>query len=273
MFDNFSTIGKTHRTCEDYSISDKNFLIICDGCSSSKDTDLGSRLLAYSAKETIKKYSPSILNLEDNIFNRLVLSNVKYCLSVLNLPITVADSTLLIVTEHDEKYFTHFFGDGISFMKLKNGDVIIKEISYKENAPFYLTVYDDHTRTKQWLEFFPENIQEVKTATIKNGGGEGSLEQIPQYEYCAFEIDKNKVELIGIASDGLSSFINELGERINLIDVVKEVLSIKNYNGEFLKRRMIRMLKDYQAKGFTNYDDVSVAILVNREEEDEKQMP
>ena len=51
--DAFFSIGKTHMVCQDYARSGTTraghpYAIVCDGCSSSPDTDLGSRFLAMS---------------------------------------------------------------------------------------------------------------------------------------------------------------------------------------------------------------------------------
>jgi hypothetical protein len=56
--DVFSSIGKTHQVCEDYVMKgDKPFpyVILCDGCSSSRNTDVGARILANSMKMAIEK--------------------------------------------------------------------------------------------------------------------------------------------------------------------------------------------------------------------------
>ena len=50
------SIGKTHRVCEDYARAGllpdgRAFAIVSDGCSSSPDTDFGSRLMTIAAQE------------------------------------------------------------------------------------------------------------------------------------------------------------------------------------------------------------------------------
>ena len=49
--DTFYSTGKSHQVCEDYVVANCRYPIIClsDGCSSSKDTDVGSRLIVRSA--------------------------------------------------------------------------------------------------------------------------------------------------------------------------------------------------------------------------------
>ena len=56
-------IGKTHDVCEDFALTgtfedEKNtarYVIVSDGCSSSQNTDLGSRLLSFSIANELKK--------------------------------------------------------------------------------------------------------------------------------------------------------------------------------------------------------------------------
>ena len=62
-----------------------------------------------------------------------------------------------------------------------------------------------------------------------------------------------------ISSDGLKSFRNSSAQPILLMDVVREILAVKNYNGAFLQRRMTKMMKDFATKGIFATDDISVA--------------
>ena len=57
--DHYMTIGSSHQVCEDYIISGTEpfpYIILSDGCSSSKDTDIGARILAQCAKNYLTTF-------------------------------------------------------------------------------------------------------------------------------------------------------------------------------------------------------------------------
>ena len=62
--DHYFHIGKAHLTggkpCQDYAISqvyqDAAFALVCDGCSSGRHTDVGSRILGLSTLKALKQY-------------------------------------------------------------------------------------------------------------------------------------------------------------------------------------------------------------------------
>ena len=50
-------IGSTHALCQDYALArnDGPYVILSDGCSSSPDTDVGSRLLVKASEKIFKE--------------------------------------------------------------------------------------------------------------------------------------------------------------------------------------------------------------------------
>ena len=85
--------------------------------------------------------------------------------------------------------------------------------------------------------------------------------------------DKSIFDLVAIMSDGASAFerFNETNTgrepvSIPMADVLKEITSFKNYNGEFVQRRCQKALKQCRANGWQNMDDFSIgAIYVGAE--------
>ena len=61
QIDSYFTNGKVNKVCQDYVIHGETpvpYVILCDGCSSSKFTDVGARILAHSAKEALNVLKP-----------------------------------------------------------------------------------------------------------------------------------------------------------------------------------------------------------------------
>ena len=106
--DAYFEIGAAHTVCEDYAIAgsyeDLTYAILCDGCSSSQDTDVGARILAQVSQGVLKYlHNRKLLyNIEfltekfKEVFNELVLNKCMEVRQTLRLPQSAFDATLLV---------------------------------------------------------------------------------------------------------------------------------------------------------------------------------
>ena len=76
------------------------------------------------------------------------------------------------------------------------------------------------------------------------------------------------MEYIAIMSDGVHSFYetvltetSKINKSISYIDVLKELLTFKNYNKAFVQRRMNKFRKNCVKKNWANADDLSLAAI------------
>ena len=69
------------------------------------------------------------------------------------------------------------------------------------------------------------------------------------------------IELIAVFSDGVSQV-----DGMTWKEVVLDFLAMKNTNGDFVKRRLIRGIRDMKTKGKGPIDDVSAAMIYLEEE-------
>lgn len=280
MIDNFLTIGKGHEICEDYTImgdSPTPYLIISDGCSSSKNTDLGARILAHSFKKQFLAVD-SLEHLNLPFLGLTSLPEAKVLISLLNLNDSALDATLLFgyeIPKHNI-FAIICFGDGYIFTKNTEGIITIHEISYKQEAPYYLNIHGYsgyNNRKKQWEKDFPDNVRVDKVLKFNEQGECIENKEVKFKEkvhsldtYPIMHLNLGKFESIGIASDGIGSFLDYNGNKIPIYDCVKEILAFKIKKGQFLRRRMKKMLKDYAKKDIYAYDDISVAVLLPEKE-------
>jgi len=93
-------IGHSHHVCEDYALSGfyngLHYAIVADGCSASKDVDIGARVLAKSAEGVIRSvyehhYQPHYYW---DIVGKMIISNAQKTIRSLGVPDTALDSTL-----------------------------------------------------------------------------------------------------------------------------------------------------------------------------------
>ncbi len=236
-------IGSTHKVCQDYAthgeVWGNNYIIVADGCSSSPETDFGARLLAKSAiwrSPGAKQYPQSVIE-----------KAASHCVS-LGLSLQCLDSTLLIAVQAKEVVYIRMFGDGALGIVDKNGETKIYTVSFPSGAPLYPSYLLSVDRLKSYEDSFGLN-QVIDTYT----GDVGKREIRSDVSWLSLDIPVNDLKLVTLMSDGIFTFKGK--------DAVKDAMAFKSFNGEFVSRRMNRLLKDYSADGVVNTDDVSIAAM------------
>lgn len=257
--DHFMTIGSSHQVCEDYIISGTEpfpYIILADGCSSSKDTDIGARILAHCAK----KYLTTFHNLHEDCANKTLAYNMIYSakstLYLLGLHETCLDATLIIAFERDDEIVVWVYGDGNIIIKHRKSELEIINFDCN-NMPFYLSYYLNDERQQLWHN--RENAEvKINGTIIVDDEEPHTFYHSYDFERNMFEyrILKNEIEMLAITSDGIESF------DLNYVDIVRELVAFKNTNGEFVKRRCKRALKNFHKDGYEHYDDISFGAMI-----------
>jgi serine/threonine protein phosphatase PrpC len=269
--DDFLKIGYQHHICEDYVISgrtrdDMPYAILSDGCSSSRNTDVGARLLCHFAKRFISKFSENTIDVTDSEeIGQWVIHNAEVAARQMGLDRTSLDATLIVTYIANGNFYSHMYGDGMLILIPKieiDGKTDVREINYTSNAPFYLSYHIDPERFEQYRNI--ENNQKI--LTIDSGyGKEQHVFDHWRYPYTEV-LPISEYDFMMIASDGLQSFVQD-GERMSIVNgfmpSIVDIFNFKNTKGEFLKRRMgskrgaIKTLENtYKLKHF---DDISIA--------------
>lgn len=289
-------IGTTHEVCEDYALAQEiighfhnwneapdHIVLISDGCSSSPNTDIGSRIACECAKQSGKQVWDD---------KRSIIRQAEYLRNLLGLPRRCMDVTLLAANTEDDKIIIKTIGDGNIIVKTKDGNIHVVSMDYARSAPFYLNYVRWWKEEEEW-EKIPDNDYTVEYSRIKHNGiidGEDcySIETTKSSDCmftaehfipnCNFTLSpkenklvmkKEDVEWVALSSDGLQSFYEKvttetssMNESVWYIDIIIELFQIKNTNGKFVQRRLNKFKKACAKKNWYNADDVSLAILV-----------
>jgi len=263
--DIFFVKGKSHTVCEDYGISGQkgswHYLVASDGCSSSRDTDIGSRLLCLSAQNAIHEIEESFFNEEDiaviesYIFS-FILHKIKELMITLNLRRDLFDATLMIYLTNGSRSLFFIRGDGN--LVLRYSDVIeLHSFEYESGAPSYLS-YDLHRDFMNNYErqFEYPTMMCTTTSFGSMGQGEAKKRYIDNYNF-SMELDRTiNYESVSIASDGLLTFYNSSQENESIINVLEELTVFPSTKGSFVLRRMRKALKQFNARGIDYSDDL-----------------
>jgi len=269
--DSFYTIGKTHKICEDYVIHGNDpisYVILGDGCSSSPDTDVGVRLLVQTVKAELKA---GLGHLKPESMLKITNKEIKTICNALMIPYNSMDSSLVILKEHFD-YDTNkkmirliMAGDGIVIGKMKHRlqpDYTI--VSYEKEMPYYLSYALDKERNNEYDRIARRIDPNGHTKGINNGNG---IVYVPYWDLTVIDYPIEDYQYIMVASDGLNSFYKqETGDKWPLDITIKSLGMFKSVTGEFLKRRIKRILKDYEKEGIYHYDDLSIGIIYNLED-------
>lgn len=262
--DSFFTIGSTHKTCDDYSLSNiidygmldsSAFSAICDGCSGSNFTDTGARIIAKCAENATKYYLP-----DEKVFRTRVLSRIAFIRDELLLNKDALDATLLFAQADRSGYEIRAYGDG-SIIKIRNdGNIEFTLIEYPSGAPLYMNYYIDDERLGRYKKTFglqrkifrylitPIDFS-VKLEIDETGG--------PFVEY-----GNNDYKVIAVTSDGIASFMkfsNGSEYPADIVEIVRNLADFKSVKGEFIQRRMNGFKNYCQKNSLKHTDDFSIA--------------
>lgn len=284
-------IGKTHDICQDFALAnsvdeDMPFVIVSDGCSSSPNTDIGSRILSLTSthqlerivKETGKLYtfSPEVS----------IVQSQHVC-DALNISPRAVDATLLMATFTGGKTQIKVLGDGVVAIGTESGEIITINFDYVSGYPFYMSYLPEYS--KDFINWEKKYSECEITVSILNDDGieEYSIFDGKESLFCAStsrpEINIlgetwnkkinindhfNKMKWVTLMSDGVHTFYEAQNTDTSIVnmdigyrEVIKEALNFKNFNGKFMQRRLNRFLKLCQKNNWHHADDISFGTI------------
>lgn len=264
--DSFLEIGSSHKVCEDYIIHGNEpfpYIILSDGCSSSDNTEMGARILCHLAKQYLSYKKNQLLPFNSDNMGSWIIHNAELVARQLGLKLPALDATLIVAyyNQDSECIHTHFFGDGslIYFNNEING-VINTTFEYSNNAPYYLSYLVDEERNEQYHDLKCDQIWNVTTDNQKPYSMTQAYDHRP-----IITVPKKSSDFVMITSDGIDSFLHENpSERddISTRSIIGDMTNFKNKNGEFLKRRLKKQMKQYRDQNINHYDDLSVGVFL-----------
>jgi len=253
--DSVYVIGKSHRVCQDYAmhgcIDGNPYFIISDGCSSSKDTDIGARILAHSAKTCLtedifnsKNHEKSYYSFGHNVIDKATLD-----INNLKLNPECLDATLIVGFVYNNDLEIYVYGDGCIMYTGTDLKWRCINIKFQTGAPYYLSYWNNKERRNEYLKTF----KGLRITDYLNGF---TIKESVLSSNCFYFGNISGSALV--ASDGMSSFFKYAYTQ-NISTTVKDFTQFKSMTGEFLKRRLNRYVQDMNKQGLYHYDDIAIA--------------
>jgi hypothetical protein len=270
--DSATSIGSTHSLCQDYVIArngsakgEEPYVILSDGCSSSPDTDIGSRLLVKAAEKTFRSRDMDDVEEVHKAAAQLALGWAE----LIGIAAQSVDATLLSVHVIGADLIVACSGDGVILLESQNGDLDLYAISTPSGYPFYPSYAHQSERLAELI------ANDRTTKEIKHLRRDRASEHFKPINVTTsdsltevFRLNASDYKYAAVASDGIDSFFctrqstnGKRLEAVGLIEVLHEFWSFKNSHGTFVERRLKKFTKDSHAKGWQHVDDLSIGVI------------
>lgn len=250
-----------HIACQDYALvgrtKTEKWAVLADGCSSSPDTDIGARLVAWGAKDVIESFPD--FTIEDYYITTIL--NAHNSAKQIKTHPDALDATLLTLRVGDDGWIRgSLYGDGFLVVKYSDGWLRGVQVTYPGGYPKYLNYSINKERSKARDERGGPGFVEAVSIAPDGTTTLDNRQQIENhYDYVC--PTPEGAEAIFIASDGLCQFGNVAEKSCKPFQApLRGLTGIKGYAGQFVRRRAIRFLgKECSEMNVTPFDDVSIA--------------
>ena len=281
--DSYFRTGKIHSVCEDYALADNNngypVIILSDGCSSSKHTDVGSRILAHCCRSRLKSVDIFKIAEREN-FTDMLSFYEDYIKSAIwpadatrrqmGLPEECLDATLLVALTLPGEVIVSIAGDGVfAVHDPKDNHLKIIQIEYLTNAPYYLSYQLDPQRAENFRNEFTvvkkihEYTLNLDTNDLVHIDQKTSDDLISHWHFY-----KSDYDIIALFSDGVETFRLNTAKGLltgKVYEVVDELTNFKTIKGAFVQRRCKSFFKHCEKTKMQHDDDFSMAAIYLRD--------
>lgn len=277
--DCYFAIGKTHVICQDYAVCGSTaaadggaYAIVADGCSGSRWSDLGARILSRAAEQHLLRSGGSPPDL------RAIVRDAAAGTAPLDLPGEALDATLLVAQHLAGTVRIAVAGDGVVVARTRDRhEVRVWSIEFNGEAPAYLSYQLDPRRLAAYrqkghglrrLSYLSDRADgrglvpgPAELSGIADADGDGWVFRLA--------LLAEELELILLLSDGARSFVRRVTaetsvsrEPVPLAEVLSQLLALKSFSGRFLVRRCRRLLDRHcPTWGWQHNDDLAAAAL------------
>lgn len=282
--DSHFVIGHLHirqnKPCQDHALNgikdegSAGMICVSDGCSSGGHTDIGSRVITLSTVRAIQDRNLRV-PVSEYMQSLMIASIGTYSLlSRVSLAITNEDmlATSLYAVMNEHGGYIHMLGDGVCAIKSKDGIVAVVALDWQQNTPYYPIYREDNI--DQFIALHKkfdngEKALRITTYKLLPSGEEQDRsetyysidEAINGFVVKISKEEVDNIESIAVFSDGVQDFQSLDGKQVKSSQVVHEMMSFKNYTGEFVKRRVSAALKAFGKNGINPNDDFSMAAI------------
>ena len=278
--DSYYCIGSEHvrrgTPCQDYAFTgvandETGYAIVSDGCSGSKNSDHGARLITHWFRNVLNncpEYFPDYFDdfklLEGDGLS--LIEDFKSCFGDADLPTSdCLDATLVGVIARpikDKSGYIVMIGDGGCCIKYRNGTVQAYMVHLTRQAPPYLSYHLQEDRKKNYKKGMKEERISLCSINVDTYGvttyATGYIAEVVEAPGLYIPFYPEEVESVSVFTDGMFSFRSA---QLSFVNALKQFIDVKTFAGEFVTRTCLGVLRNMQKENISHYDDFSMATL------------
>lgn len=249
--------------CQDYALSGADvgitYAIVSDGCSTGGRTDVGARVVGLSAASTI----PEVNDLNVGQIDKIMGWRIADAQDALGLQTSDLLATCGYVAVNQEIAAARIIGDGVIAAKSSNGLISMTRIDWANNMPLYRAY--SHDSYAGFIAAHGGDLDRDAATSTHQFWSPSVRDREPRARHhplgdmltgFSHSFDPGSCDFVAVFSDGITQV-----DGMDWRDVVAELLAFKSTEGDFVKRRMNRFLKDCQKHGKGPIDDISMACI------------
>lgn len=292
--DSHFEIGSSHQVCQDFAVHGEwnkpefgrvVWGIVSDGCSGSKHTDTGARILVHMMDDIIRHYLnlyPEFFThpaeqLHSHLYTGLMgpcpnkTSNMANVARILGLENSALDATLWVLVAVTFEGKTTFkvigWGDGEVVAKL-NGENSIRCVDYPSGAPYYLSYHLDDQRNSAYFDQFGAYREYERFVPSQPDLRKRILEDcrnVLVFEQA--DTPEVRVDSVSVFTDGIKTYTANIEDKHgSLIWGAQRLVDFQSVEGVFLQRRMRALSRRDIKENIRHSDDIGGVSIVRMEE-------
>lgn len=274
--DSYYEIGSGHTFNQDYADSGffdaggsrYYYAVVADGCSGSKDSDIGARILAKTFAIAAKAAFSGVssFSVQENIQNALI---ERIELGIEGVSSEAFDATVVGIVYDQKNDTLHQFmwGDGHIMLARAGSPSQVTSVKYDSNAPFYLSYKTDVGREILYEQHFGEAYGTLSRLLVVEDKHVVDVIEAKQYKVRNFyEVIPKASTIMDFAmvmTDGVDTYHHktDVNKPAPMHNIFNQYALYKNTHGEFVKRRMLKVKQFVEKEGWQHFDDISVATI------------
>jgi len=273
--DSLFLIGSSHDVCQDY-VSNKNcgiksYVVLADGCSGSRDSDVGARVLVKTHELYIPKMGIMDFNeyakKADDIYTQIIEETAANAHALELDPMSLDATVMSIVSNKNGDFMVTSYGDGVVALGRRDGAIEVYSVAYKEGYPNYLSYRLNEERMERF-KAKTDNHKEITLDIIEPGMPTNTSKYKSSAMLDIYLGSREKYLWVAVMSDGVQSFTERVvtetaltHEIVPVRKVLEELLAFKNFQGTFVRRRVNRFMEVCQKNNWSHSDDFSMGVI------------
>ena len=249
--------GAVAAPCQDYALAaslgpQHAIALVADGCSTGGHTDLGARAWVLAALAALQRRDGLV---PAAVLQRMVLARAGRILQA--LAFEDAFATLGVLQAHGDEVRAAFWGDGALLARHRDGSLTLVNLQYGDNAPPYLNYRRNRRARAAWQAAHGGQTLRIDIVRCSPEGVVATeCHEAPAgpepWEWHA-HAGRDALEVVVLATDGVCSRAEGFAA------TARQLLAIQASAGEFLRRRLGRQGRAWQAAASSPTDDLAAA--------------